>query len=90
MPSIIFILLSANKNDSWKICARPSLSYIWKLAKTIPNVWKMEPSIFQALTLVWQVLKPSFNENAGVMTLILLPESSKACTSAEFFQKQSG
>ena len=47
-----FILKLANKNISWKNWALSSLSFTWKLARIIPNVLRVEPSIFLASTTV--------------------------------------
>ena len=52
IPKTTSTLRSANKNVSWKNRALPSLFSIWKLTKTIPNVSRMEPLIFKALTLI--------------------------------------
>ena len=55
MPNTIFIVVSANKKDSWNNQGLPSQSFTKKLAKTILKVLMVEPSIFWALTLVCQV-----------------------------------
>ena len=40
------LLMSANKKVSWKKQALTTSSSTWKLAKTILNVLRVEPSIF--------------------------------------------
>lgn len=66
------ILVLANKNIFWKNRVFPSLFSIWKFAKTISNILKVEPSIFCIPILVQQILKPSFNMYTNVMALTSL------------------
>ena len=85
----ISILMSANKNISLKNLAFLSLSSTWKLARTIPNILRVEPSIFWGLMLFWWTQRPSFDTYASIIILILLLKLIRACISFVSFQKQS-
>lgn len=52
------------------------------------NIARVQSSIFWALTLVWQILRPSLDANASVKALIKLYKSIKAFIS--FLLNQSG
>ena len=52
IPRTTSILKSINKNVFWKIWAFPSLSFTWKLARTILNVSKIKALICWAPTLM--------------------------------------
>ena len=81
--------MSTNKNVSQKNLAFMSLSFIQKLARTISNILKIEPSIFWALTLVYRTWRSSFDAYTGVIVLTLLSELIKACTLFVSFWKQN-
>ena len=74
----ISILKLANKKVFSKNWAFFSLSFTYKLTKTIFNVLKIELSIFYTLTSVWYTLRPSFDTYASIIVLILLLELIKA------------
>lgn len=75
---IISTLMSANKKVSYKKRALPNLSFTWKLAKIIPKVLRVEQFIFQALILIWQTLRRSFDVYADIIALTSLSELIKA------------
>ena len=71
-------LVLATRKVFWKNLGLPPLDSVWKSVISIPKVSKVKPSIFWALTLVFQIWRPSFRAKAGLMALILLPLLSKA------------
>ena len=82
-----FILRSANINISWKNKVFLNLFYMWKLAKTILNVLKIEKSIFCTLMLIERIFRSSFEAYPRVIVLILLTELIRAWIWTLFFFK---
>ncbi len=76
-----FILVSASEKVSSKNQNLSRLSWSENLVKAIPWVFRSEPWIFWASTLVFQAVRPSSAAFAGVIALTSLPESISALIS---------
>ena len=70
-------MVLVTKKAFWKNLCLLALFSTWKSAITISKVSKAKLSIFWALMLIFQILRPSFQAKRGFMVLILLPLLNK-------------